>query len=243
VNIRTLYATIYAKRFIGTEEIAESFFSILEKYGFLPDKVDLYEPMKKAYSLDEAVNMWTFSEGESTLSGSILGKKLKPKFVFMASWSIGKNARPNYIFLDIHPSTFKKNREVIDHIFHEIFILVDGLFGYISYDKAESRQRIPGGLNRMLPGVFWCNYFSPLYVDFFGEDKLLAGPWIKTERLENGTVVTFLAEEPEDLLESVEREQRAKEYLGTDCFGDRELYLRDKLKDQYRRVPDIQFNQ
>lgn len=236
----SMIGTIYAKRFIGTNEMAEQFFELLEQTNMQPDKIGLYEPLREAYSLERAVHMWTLREDNGS-AGGMMSRKKKPNFQFDVWWARGPKARPNSITFYFTKETFARHREAIDHIFKETFIFMDGLYGYITHDKPKKRQHVMGGIETRMPGVFWCNYFGPLYVDFFGREKILTGPWVKTEELSSGAIIAYLADQPDkEILQSDRLEKQAKEYLGAESFGDPEAAERNPDKPQRCKVPSLE---
>jgi len=73
-----------------------------------------------------------------------------------------------------------------------------------------------------LPSLFWGNFFGPVYVEFFGRQKLLKAPGCLVEELPNGGVFLQLSKSifdltPEQVLEQVEK---LKEYLDPEAFYD-----------------------
>lgn len=101
------------------------------------------------------------------------------------------------------------------------------------------RQHVKGTIETRLPGVFWCNFYGKVYVDFFGKERLESFPWTEVEELENETIDTFLTTDPKLLKKSDELEVKAKEYLGTEFFGDLDLYEKNPFETQIRKVPKL----
>jgi hypothetical protein len=119
-----------------------------------------------------------------------------------------------------------------------------GLFGYISIVEAEKRQVVPGNIETRMPGIFWCNYFSKTYVEFFGKEKFINGPWLKSEFFPNGRILTFLTDMPnEELLVDKGYEKIAKAFLGEESFGDMEYYRKHLRGVQVKRVPKLDLNE
>ncbi|MDA8236193.1 MAG: hypothetical protein M0Z31_15625 [Clostridia bacterium] len=237
----SIISKIYAKKFIGKTEVAEHFFTLLQRHNMLPDKIGLYEPIKEMYSLDRAIEMWIFgNEPGKVVAGGMMGKKKNPNFLFDVGWAKGPVASINDVTFFIKTTAFSKNKEVYISIIRELFELLDGLYGYITLKSPRERQHVTGGIETRMPGVFWCNYFGPLYVDFFGREKILSGPWVKTEELDSGTIITYLADEPDkEIVESDFLEKQAKEHLGVESFGDPEEEKRNIDELQIRKVPAI----
>jgi hypothetical protein len=240
----SMVGEIYTDKFIGGTEIAKKYFELLEEEGLQPDKIGLFEPLKESYTPQRAIEMWTKDERvrKNRMAGGMIGKKKAPNFQFDVSWNRGEiYPRLNNIAFYFTLKSFQKESEKIERTFRKTFELFDGIYGYISHEVPENRQHVTGTLETRMPGVFWCNYFGSIYVNFFGKDKLLNGPWFKTEQLNSGAIVTYLANEPnKDILQSDELEMKAKHYLGIDSFGDQEEQKKDIFKNQIKRVPKLE---
>ncbi|KRF27636.1 hypothetical protein [Paenibacillus sp. Soil787] len=244
-------AVIFTITPFNTAEIANKFFENLVKKGFTPQKIGTYEPLRKSYTPSEAMEMWTreeagcFDEKVGRMvgkAGGMLGKSISPAFQFTTQWYKCPNkVSLNYIDFYFSLKTFMKHKDAIVTLFKETIELVDGIHGYISHDKAQTRQHVTGTLETRMPGVFWCNYFGKTYVDFFRQDTILSLPWQKTESLSNG-LLTLLANEPhQELLDSPNLETTAKELLGIDSFGNKAEYdaTPNHFGPQYKRVPPL----
>lgn len=248
----SILMTIYTTKHIGTEEYIRRFLSVLEKYDMLPDKIGEYEPLKKAYSLDEAIKMWKNAPPfvPDRRRGDLIGKKKEPNIRFDAMWNIGEPAIVNHITLWFTRKSFKQYRNDIENLFKELILALDSIHGYISGFIEKAKQLVTGTIAERMDGIFWCNYFSKIYVDFFGKDRLLSAPWIKTEQFDNEGIITYLSREPDDrqLTESNELAEKLQKYLGKDSFGDLELkkatsHLSASESTQYRKVPKLDFSE
>ncbi|SFJ76102.1 hypothetical protein SAMN02799624_05824 [Paenibacillus sp. UNC496MF] len=233
--------SFYFNSFIGTKEKAALFLEILEKQDLLPDKVGIYEPLKVEFSKEVAIELWSKAEqGKDRITGGLMGKKKNPSFSFIMEWNKGqKYIRPNWVTLYVADNAFNKSQQKFIELFLQINDKFNGLYSYISTEKAIDRQFVPGGLDTRLPGVFWCNYFSKTYVDFFGEKKLLNGPWFKSEEYSNA-IVTFLTKSPADSDSDENLENELKRYLGENSFGDRKYYLDNLREIQVKNVPKFE---
>lgn len=97
--------------------------------------------------------------------------------------------------------------------------------------------------------MFWCNYFSEIYVNFFGEDKFLDKRWSKVEKDEKNGLFVYLDDIPDgNLLKDKFIEENAKQYLGYDSFANKkeeELKKQNLVKwmnedpVQYKNVPKL----
>jgi hypothetical protein len=243
---------IYTTRHIGTREYAKRFLKILEKYDLLPDKIGEYEPLKKAYSLEEAINMWMIDGGTMPdyRRGDLIGKKKEPNVRFDAIWNIGERARVNYIAIWFTRNSFRQLRGDVDNLFKDLIMTMDSFYSTISNFYIEARQHVTGTIEERMSGIFWCNYFGEVYVNFFGRDKILSAPWFKIVMLDQNRIITYLTKEPNDkkLVESTELEDRFKEYLGKDSFGDVAVWRAANIlppndPTQYRNVPKLDLSE
>lgn len=235
---------VYTTKHIGTKEYAENFFKILEKYNMLPDKIGIYDPVKEPYSLNKAIELWTFADGYAPdfRMGLFIGKKKEPNIRFDVSWHIGERARANYIAVWFTRKSFKQLKDEIENLFKELIICFNAFYGYVSDYKIVYRQHVTGTIEDRLHGIFWCNYFGEVYVNFFGKEKILNASWFKTEIFNKG-IITYLTKEPgKELLESDELELSLKKQLGEDSFGDVEEY-KANLKRQKKNVPKLDFSE
>jgi hypothetical protein len=236
---------LYFDSFIGKKENAEMFFKLLEKYGLLPEKIGLYEPIRHQYTLDIATEYWTKSEkGNGREIGGIMGKRKKPDFSFMMEWNRGeKYIKPCSIFISVHLKEFKRNKDVYLFIFKTLLLHFKGIYGYISTEDVEHRQFVQGTLETRLPGIFWTNYFGQVYVEFFEKKNLLDGPWYSIEEMNRNSVIVTLSKEPDDLEQDETKEKEAKKYLGINSFGDRECYLSNIDEVQIKNVPKLELRE
>jgi hypothetical protein len=243
---------IYTTRHIGTAENIRRFLSVLEKYDMLPDKIGEYEPLKQAYSLDEAIKMWKNAPAyvPDRRGGDLIGKKKEPNIRFDAMWNIGESAIVNHETLWFTRRSFKQRRDVIDNLFKDLIVSIESMYGYISDFIVDAKQHVTGTIAERMNGIFWCNYYGKVYVDFFGIDRILSAPWFKTEILDNGGIITYLTGEPDDkqLTESTELADKFKEYLGKDSFGDVEAWRKANIlppndDTQYKNVPKLDLSE
>ena len=242
---------VYSLKHIGRREYAEQFLHILEKYDMLPDKIGLYEPLKKLYSFEEAIKLWTTDGGTMPgfHAGNLAGKKKEPNLRFDMHWNIGERARVNYIVIWFTRKSFRQHRKNIEDLFKDLIVSMDSFYGTISNFYAEDRQHVTGNIETRMNGIFWCNYFSEIYVNFFGREKILSAPWDKIVPLDSNGIITYLTKEPNDkeLMESTELEDKVKEYLGKDSFGDVEAWKATVNSPydgtQYKNVPKLDLSE
>ena len=74
-----------------------------------------------------------------------------------------------------------------------------------------------------LPGIYWANFFGPVYVKFFGVDKFRTVPAFHKEELKDGGYLLLAAESPLDYARPEVRalERKIIDHLGRDAFFDR----------------------
>jgi hypothetical protein len=240
--------SVYSNHFLGEEGIASHILKLLESYNLSPDKIGLFEPLKEHYSFDKAVSLWTkqspscYEEGigNTGIAGGMIGKRKEPNFSFDVNWWKAPNVGINYIDYWFSKKTMTNQLGDIIKIFEETIDTVEGVYGYISHNDVVNRQHVTGTLETRLPGVFWCNYFSGIYVELFGRKHILEGPWESVKELKSGGIIAFLDQDPiKNILKSDIAENKAKEYLGKESFGDVEEYNRDFLKIQSKNVPKL----
>ena len=236
---------VYSTRHIGREEYAMAFYDLLEKYNILPEKINFNIPVNKEYTLDTGIDCWTYTSGSQPdfRLGMIVAKRMNPNIKFDVYWSIGERARINSITFWFTKKSFREFRSQIENFFKDLIICLDACYGCITDYNRVPPQSTPGTLETRLNGIYWCNYFGNIYVDFFGADKMLSASWYKTEKFDKHGIIAFMTEdifiEPEV---SEKLESRIKEELGKDAFGDVEEYSAN-LQRQYRRVPEFDLSE
>ncbi len=86
--------------------------------------------------------------------------------------------------------------------------------------QKPSIEAVGRDFGNFLPGLFWCNYFGPPYVDLIGADKLLSAP-AETSRLGEGIVVK-LPGLPDDWDKDSGKQAESKvlDHVGREFFFD-----------------------
>jgi hypothetical protein len=160
-------------------------------------------------------------------------------------WHIGERARSNTIEIWFTNKSFVQSRNIIENLLKELIVSFNSFYGYISDFKIEESQHVTGTIETRMPGIFWCNFFGKVYVDFFGKDKMLSAPWYKTEELDQNGIITYLTEEPDnrELIESPELENKFKILLGKDSFGNLDEWKNSNYQTQYKSVPKLDFSE
>ena len=57
-----IYISIYSIKHTGTEKYAKQFFDLINKYGLNIDKIGLFEPVRKTFTIENAIEMWAKEE-------------------------------------------------------------------------------------------------------------------------------------------------------------------------------------
>ena len=142
--------------------------------------------------------------------------------------------------------SFNQCRDNIENLFRDLIITVDSFHGYISDFNLSNVQHVTGTIENRMDGIFWCNYFGPTFVDFFGKEVILSAPWYHTEVIGENKILAYLTKEPDDprLSESTELVDKIKKHLGKDSYGDVEKWLvGDTRITQIKDMPKIDFSE
>ncbi|GIN86920.1 hypothetical protein J6TS2_33060 [Heyndrickxia sporothermodurans] len=244
----SIVGTIFTTKNLGTKKKAELFFENLALLNYLPNKIGLYDPAKEEFSVNKAIDMWTYGEegcyvegiGNTGYFGSVVGKNVKLGFRFdIFWWNSSQKNYMNRIDFYFTNKSFSLNKEKVIQLFKELITISEACYGYISHSDCEDRQHVTGDLTTRLPGVFWCNYFGEKLKDFFEEKKILAYPWYNHEYHGSSGIITYLSKETKELLGSEEPEIQAKTYLGEKSFGDVKQFIENPEMIQQRIVPNF----
>lgn len=244
-----LIATIFTKKNIADKETALEILNSLIQAGFSPEKIGTFEPLKTIYNVEEYVRMWTEERpgcyedkiGMTGKAGGIILKTQQNKLsLYVNWWNCPNKLSINVINFYFKKQTFKSNPFEIEKLFKETIEIVNGLYGYISESNVEDRQHVTGTLETRIPGIFWCNYFSESFIEFFSKERIEGYPWWKIEEGFNNGLYLYLMESPiEEIIKDDSYERKAKNYLGRDSFGDVEKFLEYPDLLQIKRVPKM----
>ncbi|MFC9775324.1 hypothetical protein [Paenibacillus chitinolyticus] len=103
-------------------------------------------------------------------------------------------------------------------MFKKFIVLFTAVYGEITHSDALKRQQVTGTPDLRLPGVFWCNYYSNEYLALMNcREQMESFDWWKKEDMEEGTM-TFLSEDPKDLVEPNYLEDNARQNFGEEVF-------------------------
>lgn len=216
--------TIYSTNHIGTEECAGRFLRLMEEYRFEIEKINLSEPANETYSLIKAKNMWVTEEPGlyDSDSDKMIGKsggmygKGKGFWYQVHWWKHPSKKTLNYLTVYLSKKVFKQKTREIFLFFTELVENMDATYGYVTNEESRNRQHVTGTLRERLPGVFWLNYFSLLFVDYLGKNSISEFSWKEILENKNG-IITQLAETPDEKVIS-ELEEKAHNYFGESKF-------------------------
>ncbi|WP_372010327.1 hypothetical protein NBRC13296_06685 [Paenibacillus chitinolyticus] len=225
--MKEISLTLFTYQIFNKQNIAESVFDSLSENGFLFTKIGVTEPLKVSYSTEEAISLWC-SETEGCYdielekmvgtAGNFMAKG--PKSLFMGSqwWHCPNKKKLNYMYLTLSVDEFDSKKQEVLNLFKEFIVLFEAVYGEITHSDALKRQHVTGTPDLRLPGVFWCNYYSNEYLAFMKCRKLVElFEWWKKEDMEEGTM-TFLSEDPKDLMEPNYLEENARQHFGEEVF-------------------------
>lgn len=202
----------------------------------VPEKFDQCEPERYAFI---PTNYTKLREFWSSKTPSALFKRKQP----YASWlnfTILFEKRFNEILAGFDARYFEKDENIkkLLSFSKRLYSWGNVDHGYICHDtdwQAKNRFESPviidgkpmmgGGhrLNQSLPGVYWVNFFGPVYVEFLGKEKFISLPCYYKEKLQDGGFMVMTARSPFDYEEPETKklEKEIIEQLGHDTFFDK----------------------
>ncbi|GGI11631.1 hypothetical protein [Gottfriedia solisilvae] len=222
-----IFICIYSNKHIGAEKYAKRFFDLMNERGFEIEKIGLFEPVKKPFTINDAISMWTKEEpgiydvetdkmiGKA---GGVLGKS--KGFWFDTHWWLHPTElRLNHITIYLNKKIFSQRKNDILPLFEELVNCFEATYGYVTEQEAEDRQHITGTLKERIPGIFWVNYFSTVFVDYLNSgNSFYDFPWKKIKECSNMGILTQLTENPFDPT-IADLEKKAHELFGVSKFN------------------------
>ena len=195
----------------------ERLLEILFSHGFMIDKADDAEPIRRDFDASMLPERWKGvgpAGGHSTCYFLFKGQKER-KFSGMVTWNInlrqGTQVFNGLLFQLNIPKNFEVNRLI--NLGDELFKWSDAVYGYITEDSKDLVRTVPGGLYLGLPGLMWVNYFGPEYIkgpDFhIPDDHVAVGQGVRV----------CLSDKPsDDILGDSDFLQNWKEHFGAEWF-------------------------
>jgi len=233
----------YIKLFFNSDALwrdrLESLIRLLARQeAFRPDRWGPSEPVRRPFRLEALPEM----EKVWSKTHSIMFKRAeKPKFWLDNRWFTHLPHAPSDKFFGGVEDKFFKSTENVRAFLDftkELFAWGDMLHGYachrMEYEAKNVRdEEVWLGTRRMvskralginlyecLPGIYWANFFSKFYVDWFGEERIRSAPCYAQEELAGGGVLLLTAASPLDYEKPEVRElqQALIKHLGEDAF-------------------------
>lgn len=229
---------------------------VLEDDFLLPQKYDSREPERfvfDASNLAKLFEIWASETAWLTLKR----RKPFPIWILIQNWKYREHRQFNQIMAGFDERYFAEEDNIarllscakrlyvwggITHgyICHRQDWDVKNYFG-VETKVASGKSVVTGGLRLQegLPGIYWANYFGPLYVNFFGREKFLTAPAYHKEELSDGGFLLLTAPSP---LDYGRPEVRALEEAIIDHLG-RDAFFEKAHPQKVCRVPQFTFEQ
>jgi hypothetical protein len=148
-----------------------------------------------------------------------------------------KNAEPDWLNMGLDKAFFTLEKHVDNFLqFAKGLYQWGGMaYGFMAHPKDYKAQtylyqsviignRLVGAVGRNiiqeLPGIFWANFFSAAYVDWFGREKFDQLPCYRMEELPDGGRLILTSPSPLEYDTTGETQEAIKSYLGRTAFGD-----------------------
>jgi hypothetical protein len=182
----------------------------------------------KDYSDDEIGELWT------RVGGGIFKGSNKWNAVIQVFFMKGPKARAmSSLWIHLDEAFFideGRTKRFIE-LCKEIYLWGDMDHGYIAHQLEYDRKNKLGpqggfggaNLKIALPGVYWINFFGPLYVSWFGEDKFRKLAVGSKERLKDGGWMIITRKNPAAYAskQALQQERTVVTQLGRDAFFER----------------------
>jgi hypothetical protein len=230
----------------NTTEKAQELASILISQGgfVLPERFDDHEPARHVFDsqdLSEFVKLWTADIGWVFL------KRKKPyPFSMMVHWWYREDHQFNELWCHTDDRYLRKDHgisKLLDAARH-LYLWGNVAHGYICHpDEWNTKNyfgvptRVTGGnvvstgglrLEASLPGIYWVNFFGPVYVNFIGRDRFLTVPAYHREELPDGGFLLLTSPHPSSYTDPDVQslEQSILNHLGRAAFFEKERPLK-----------------
>lgn len=222
-----IFIDIYSIKPIGSEKYAKNFFDLMKESGLNIEKIGLFEPVKKPFTIEDAIDMWTKEEpGVYDIatnkmigkSGGMLGNS--KGYWFQTHWWLHPTELSlNYLTIYLNKKVFNQIKNDILPLFEGLVGCFEAIYGYVTEEEAEERQHITGTLKERIPGVFWLNYFSQVFVDYLNNgDSFYDFPWKRIKEFNNKGIIAQLTDNPFDHT-IADLEKKAQELFGASKFN------------------------
>lgn len=238
----------------STTTKAEDFFQILVFSGdiYVPERYGRAEPLKNIF---DPIN----TQSCAVFWNKNHGIMLKRKKAFLVWWIIDWYYREYRLFNTLSggfdEKYFRTNSSKAVQVFKKIYLWGEMAYGYIChwsdferknvFEKltqvytGQSVQSSTENLRWYLPGLYWANFFGPIYVNFFGRERFLTAPAYYKEELPDGGFLLLTSPSP---LDYGRPEVRALEEAIMDHLG-RDAFFEKAHPEKPCRVPQFTFEQ
>ncbi len=238
----------------GATTKAEDFLKILVSSGdiFVPERYGRAEPLKSAF---DPVNIQSCAVFWSKNHGIML--KRKNIVWWIIDWYYKEHNLFNALSGGFDEKYFRANSSVarIIQIFKRIYLWGEMAYGCIYHWSDFEKKNVFDKLTQVytgklvrssgqdlrwyLPGLYWANFFGPVYVEFFGREKFLTVPAYHKEELPDGGFLLLTAPSPLDYghPEVQALEEAIMDHLGRDAFFEK------ARPEKLCRVPRFTFEQ
>jgi hypothetical protein len=247
-----LKLVIETDRVLGTVAVAEQVLGVLVKRDLVPERFGTFEPLRTRFEPTHPeffVTAWADSKVGRMHAFHFEARRRYQATVICSLAEKG---------LDSVHFTFRAKEgdndtvaKFLDFGVH-LFDVVDGQYGHLCTREEYWSKNVTGswvgrtghpeggkahGADRTkhLPGVYWANFFGPVYASFFGENRLQSAPAYSVQRTERAWVL-LTAGSPYDwrAAEAVRLERELREHLGPEAFFEIERPDRPTRAPQFR---------
>jgi hypothetical protein len=204
-----------------------------------PERYNNAEPIKYPYSpavISDVTNKWIKEN-----IGMVLKRTSAPKYELDFGGQHTKLLVKNELTIYLDSALFQQSQDAESCLtfLNALYMTLRPAYGYSVHRKnylAKNMQIIypEGGnvssmetwvgrdLSKCLRGIYWANWFGPVYVEFFGEERLESAPCFRKERLSNGGYLILTAATPMEYEapQAREIEEAVRDHLGADAFFD-----------------------
>jgi hypothetical protein len=236
---------MWTEHFLGSAQKALECLSMirnLEGGKWLPDKWSQFEPIRNAFTNecdDQFIRNWT-EKRHGRVSNSILFRKNRPYLLLdIASWR-GGVPDLNYLWFDIDANEFAGPNGVtrLKQFITRFIVWSGAVYATAKHSSQHHYRSAPGNPLKRLDQLDWLSFFSPRYIDFFGEEQIRTCPFYSCESCANGILLTA-AEFPDSpsMIESDNTLIALEQCLGSDAFAT------DNYPEISCRVPNFELSQ
>jgi len=227
----------------SSSEKARAFFETFIEFGekLIPEKFGPYGQARDAFSphmLEKAIQLWVTPPPGSL---GFYGERKRPVSVRVwVHWVYRESKRFNELnlWIDQKQSAIRDSESWLIKLARRLYLWGAMDYGYMWHEVVAS-ERIGLTLERGLPGIYWANFFGPLYVNFFGREKFLTAPAHHKEELPDGGFLLLTAPSPSeyDRPEVQAMAEAIMDHLGRDAFFEK------AHPEKVCRVPQFTFEQ